>query len=168
MNFSTRTAAWFSAAASLLFASAAMGQTATEITTINPSYTDTSSFTDIRAYLRSTDAIPTSHGANMSTVTQNGNVNTANANMTARWSGGSYSGNTTTQIQTGDNNTSTINAVGNSNTLTTTQNGNTNNATIIAYGSNNSYSATQTGNNLSVNLTQVGNGKSVSITQTNK
>jgi hypothetical protein len=162
MNFSTHSLALLSAAASLLFASAAMGQT---LLTTSP-YTDISEQTDISAYLRSADAVPTSHGANTSSVTQNGNLNTANANMTAM-SGGSYFGNTTTQIQTGgDNNISTINAVGNSNMLTTTQTGNTNNAIITAYGSNNSYSTTQTGNGLSVNLTQVGNGKSVSITQT--
>lgn len=181
MNFSTRTAACFSAAASLLFASAAMGQA---LLTTSP-YTDISAQTDISNYTYSAPD-PLRQGTNRSAVTQIGNLNTANADMTA--TGGSYYGNTTMQTQIGNNNNSTINAVGNSNTLLattqigsgntssvsaygdsntllTTQAGNGNNATIAAYGSNNSYSTTQIGTGLSVNLTQVGTGKSVSITQ---
>jgi hypothetical protein len=187
MNFSTRTAGLFSAAVSLLFASAAIGQTATAITTMDPNYTISSSLTDISAYTyRAPD--PVLQGLNTSNVAQNGSNNIANANMTAP--GGSYFGNTTAQTQTGDNNNSTINAVGNSNILLATQqggngnissvsaygdsnklmaaqNGNGNSATIVAYGSGNSYSTSQTGNGLSVNLTQVGNGKSISVTQSN-
>jgi minor curlin subunit len=187
MKFSARAAAMLSAAGPLLFAAAAMGQTAGAITTIDPNYTISSSLTDISAYTYNA-AAPVVQGANTSTVTQNGNFNGANANMAATL-GGSYYGNTTRQTQTGDNNNSTINAVGNSNallatqqtgngnissvsaygdsnTLATTQTGNNNNATIAAYGSGNSYSTTQIGNGLSVNLTQVGNGKSISITKT--
>jgi minor curlin subunit len=187
MNFSALATALLSAAVSSLFATAAMGQTASEVTTMDPNYTVSSSLTDISAYTYNA-AAPVIQGSNTSTVTQNGNLNSANAKMTATL-GGSYYGNTTRQTQTGDNNSSMINAVGNSNallatqqtgngnissvsaygdsnTLTATQNGDHNSATIAAYGSGNSYSTTQTGNGLSVNLTQVGNGKSISITQT--
>jgi hypothetical protein len=152
---------------------------------MNPNYTIPSLLTDTSNYTYSAPD-PLKQGANRSAVTQAGNFNTANADMTA--TGGSYYGNTTMQTQIGSNNHSTINAVGNSNTLLATtqvgsgntssvsaygdsntllatQAGNGNNATIAAYGSNNSYSATQIGSGLSFNLTQSGNGKSVSVIQ---
>lgn len=137
---------------------------AQELMTSSP-YTDVASQTDISRYLYNTPT-PTIQGANSSSVTQAGNTNTANASMTTM-SGGSYFNNTTTQIQNGNNNTSTVEAFGNLNTLATAQSGNGNTAVIAAYGSNNTYSTSQTGSGLSVNLTQVGNGKSISIKQSN-
>jgi minor curlin subunit len=160
MNFGAWGAALASTAASVVFASAAMGQT---LLAAPSPYTDISELTDISQYTATAYA-PAIQGGNNSTITQTGIGNTASADSTAQ-TGGSYFGNITSQTQVGNNNTSTVAAVGNSNQLTTSQIGNNNNVTIQAYGNGNSYSSTQVGTGLSYTLQRVGNGQSVSVSQ---
>jgi hypothetical protein len=133
-------------------------------------YTDTSSWTDISAYLASPSAqAPATQGSNSATIIQDGRNNTATSDATVPSSvgTGSYYGNVSVQTQVGDNNVSSVQAVGNFNTLVTTQNGNNNSTSITAYGSNDSISSTQIGTGLSYTLQRVGNGQSISVTQRN-
>jgi len=164
-------AGFIMAAASAIPLAISAGSAAAQTRAPSP-YTDTSSLTDISAYLLSPSAqAPTVQGSNSATIIQNGSNNSATSDATVPSSvplgTGSYFGNVTLQVQLGTNNVSNVQAVGNSNTLATVQAGDNNNTAITAYGSGNTFVSTQDGNNLSYTLQRVGNGQSISVSQKN-